>query len=118
MTITLNAKAYNYDAAIDSNANQMTGPSHSVAEKDILALRREQNKANGTRPATTRVRSKFTRTLTNAVTGEKFDSISEHYVLVPTWATQAQVDSLRDDHGDLLVSTNGADLYWKLDIYQ
>lgn len=118
MTITVNTKAYNLDAVVDSNQVQYNGPNHNLAGKDVLSLRRQRSGASAVRPATVRVVSKFTRTLTNVLTGEKFDVISERTVLLPEWAVEADVNSIRDDHGDLLISANGADLDWKLDINQ
>lgn len=116
MTITVNTKAYTLDATVDQNQNQYTGPNHTISARDTLSLRRSKSAASVNGPGVAKAFCKFVRTVT--VDGKKYDLIAEGYVTAPVGVAQADVDSIRDDLGDLLVSTNGADLVWKQDINQ
>lgn len=117
MTITVNTKAYNMDAAIDANGIQYAGPNHTLSSKDLLVLRRTVAKAaTDTSPGFARGTAKFTKTET--VGGKPYDIIFEGSWSIPVGVTKAQVDAVRDDLGDLLIATAGDDLVWKQDINQ
>lgn len=117
MTITVNTKAYNFDASVDANQNLMTGPSHTMNTRDTLSLRRSKSAAvPNVNPGYARAYAKFVRTVT--IGGVNYDVTAEAYIAVPVGAAKADVDAIRDDLGDLLISTNGDDLVWKQDIYQ
>ncbi len=118
MTITINTKPYNLDASVDVNQNQFTGPNHTLSTSDLLVLKRARSNPSvaAGHNGYARFTLKFQRNVTvNSVpllmTGEASFSI-------PVGATEAEVDALRDDLGDLLISSNGDDAVWKLDINQ
>jgi hypothetical protein len=50
--------------------------------------------------------------------GSKAVAIGEANFAIPVGMAEADIDSLRDDLGDLLVSSNGDDLVYKHDITQ
>lgn len=116
MTITVNTKAFNHDATVDANTNRYTGPAHTMSSNDLLQLRRNKSAASATSPGFAKAFAKFSRTVT--VAGVQYEMIAEASFSVPVGATQAEVDSIRDDLGDFLVASNGADLVWKHDILQ
>lgn len=118
MTITVNTKAYAEDASITPDVVRHTGPAHTFSVKDYLDLKRTAPKPTATFAGVARASAKFVRSLTNATTGEVADAIAEASFSIPAWATEAQVDSIRDDLGDLLISQNGDDLVFKHDIRQ
>jgi hypothetical protein len=116
MTITVNTRAYDLDATIDMNQNQYTGPSHSVSAKDLLTLKRSKSNATSTNPGFARTYAKFTRSVT--ISGKTYDIVAEGYISAPVGVAKADVDLIRDDLGDLLISSNGDNLAWKQDINQ
>lgn len=118
MSITLNTKAYAFDTNVTPDVGRHTGPAQTFAAKDYLDLSRTAPKPTATSAGVARSGAKLTRTLTNATTGETADAIFKFECSAPAWATTAQLDSLRDDLGDLLIATNGADLVNKHDINQ
>ncbi len=116
MSITVNTKAYSLDTTQTPDSNLYTGPNHTFANKDTLVLKRTAPKATATFPGVARSTAKFTRSVT--VGTEKYDAIIEVNCSLPSGMAKADVDSLRDDIGDLINSTNGDDLAWKHDINQ
>lgn len=116
MTITVNTKAYNHDATVDANTNRYTGPNHTISADDLLQLRRSKSSPSATSPGFAKASAKFTRTVT--IGTDKFTAIAEGSFSIPIGMAEADVDALRDDLGDLLVSSNGDDLVWKHDILQ
>ncbi len=116
MSITLNTKAFELDATVDANQNRYVGPSHTISDNDLLALSRRKSGTSATSPGVARSVAKFTRTIT--IDGKKYDAIAEANFAIPVGMLKADVDALRDDLGDLLVSANGENLVWKHDINQ
>ncbi len=116
MTVTLNTKAYNQDASIDGNTVVYTGPNQSMTADDKLQLRRSKSRASADTLAVAKAFIKFTRSVT--INGAVHTMFADATFSVPVGAAQSDVDALRDDLGDFLVSTNGADLVWKQDISQ
>lgn len=118
MTVTVNTKAYTFDTNLSPDACRHTGPAHTFGVKDYLDLKRTAPKPTATFKGVARASAKFVRTLTNATTGETADAICEYSISAPAWATTTQLDSIRDDLGDFVISSNGSDLTNKHDINQ
>jgi len=117
VTITVNTKAYAFDTNLTPDAGRMTGPAQTAADKDILDLKRTAPKPTSDFDGVSRASAKFVRTKTLA-SGKKVELIAEANFSIPVGVVKADVDSIRDDLGDLLISTNGDDLVWKADITQ
>lgn len=115
MTITVNTKAYSFDSTQTPDRNRYTGPAHTFSVKDLLDLARVQPKPNGDFAGVARASAKFTRTVTlpGSTTGT---AIVEVTASLPVGMAEADVDSIRDDMGDLLLLTAGDDLFFKQDI--
>lgn len=114
MSITLNTKTYTLDASIDGNRNRYTGPAHTITTNDYFDVSRAKTPAKGDFIGQARAGIKTVKTVT--ISGSQYDIIIETTVRAPLGVAQADLDSARDDHGDLLVSTTGADLFYKHDI--
>lgn len=117
MTVTVNTKAYAFDTNVTPDCGRHTGPSNTFEAKDYLDLKRTAPKPNGTFRGVSRASAKFVRTVT-LDDSTKADAIVEATFSIPVGMSQANIDSIRDDLGDLLVSTNGSDLVYKHDICQ
>jgi hypothetical protein len=117
MTITVNTKAYNADGSVNANTVLYTGPNATYSLKDALLLARTAPKPTADFPGMAKARAKFTRTVEYS-TGNFADAIVEVNVSVPVGMSEAAIDSIRDDMGDFLISSNGDDLFFKHDISQ
>lgn len=117
MTITVNAKAYAFDTNPSADQGVHTGPSNTFEAKDILTLSRSAAKPTATYAGNARATMKFSRTVTLG-DSSKAVAIAEASFSIPVGMAEADVDSLRDDLGDLLISQNGDDLVFKHDIVQ
>lgn len=117
MTVTVNTKAYSFDTNTTPDIGRHTGPSQTFSAKDYLDLKRTAPKPNGDFLGVARSGAKFVRTVTLA-SGETADAIAEASFSIPVGMAEADVDSLRDDLGDLLISSNGDDLVYKHDVNQ
>lgn len=117
MTITVNTKAYAFDTNTTPDIGRHNGPGQNFQTKDYLDLRRTAPKANGDFLGVARSSAKFVRTVTLA-SGQKADAIAEVSFSIPVGMSKADVDSIRDDIGDLAISTSGDDLVYKHDINQ
>lgn len=117
MTITVNTKAFALDSYASKDKVIYQGPSHTVNVKDVLGLGRVAPKPTATFAGVARAEAKFTRTLTLA-DSTTAEAIATASFSIPVGAAQADVNSLVDDLGDLLISQNGLDLVWKSDINQ
>lgn len=114
MTLTVNTKAYNLDATVDKDANRYTGPNHTLAADDTLLARRSKSAATATSPGFARSTLRFQRSVT---IGDKvFLATGEANFTIPVGMAEADVDALRDDLGDALLSAAADDLVWKHDI--
>lgn len=119
MSITLNTKAYVLDTFKSVAEALYSGPANTFAFIDTLLLGRgktaaRENVHNGYFRGTLKMERSFTSTV---------DSVKRPGNVTVTWsipadAASADVDSIRDDVGDLLISTNGQDLFNKQDINQ
>lgn len=116
MTVTVNTKAYTFDTNTTPDSGRHVGPAHTASAKDYFDLKRTAAKPTATFPGMVRASVKFVRTLT--VNGEKYDAFFEGNIAYPAGASDADVDALRDDAGDLIISSNGGDLYKKHKIVQ
>lgn len=117
MTITVNTKAYNLDAVVDSNTCAYTGPAHTMSVTDKLQLRRSKSVAVGTQPGRAKAFAKFVRSYTDG-DGNVHEAFAEASFSIPIGMAEADVDSLRSDLGVFLNASNGDDLVWKHDINQ
>lgn len=117
MTVTVNTKAYAFDTNPTPDSGRHTGPANTFAVKDILDLKRVSPKPSGDFDGVARATAKFVRTVTLA-SGEKAEAIAEASFSIPVGMAEADVDAIRDDLGDLLISSNGDDLVFKHDINQ
>lgn len=114
MTITLNTKAYEQDASIDANSMQYVGPNHTISTSDKLVLKRAVSGPNGDGVRYAKATARVSRHIT--VDGKQVQATCEAIISVPVGSAKADVDSIRDDLGDLLISTVGDNLAWKQDI--
>jgi hypothetical protein len=114
MTITLNTKAYEQDASIDANAIQYVGPANTISTNDKLVMKRALTGANADGVKYARATVRFVRTIT--VDSKQVQATGEAVISVPVGSAKADVDSIRDDLGDLLTSAVGDNLVWKQDI--
>jgi hypothetical protein len=64
MTITVNTKAYNEDAATSKNSVPYMGPAQSVSVRDQIILARTPPEPNKTYSGTARASARLVRTLT------------------------------------------------------
>lgn len=117
MTVTVNTKAYAFDTNVTPDVGRHTGPANTFEAKDYLDLRRTMPKKNGTFRGVARASAKFVKTVT-LDDSTKADAIFEFTSSVPVGMSKANIDSIRDDLGDFLISTNGDDLVYKQDIAQ
>jgi len=117
MTITVNTKAYAFDTNQSPDIGRHVGPAQTYEEKDYLDLKRTAPKPNGTFRGVARASAKFVRTVT-LDDSSTADAIVEVNFSVPVGMAEADIDSLRDDMGDFLISSNGDDLVFKHDINQ
>lgn len=117
MTITINTLAYEEDVSVNPNLVRYTGPSHTFAVKDTLDLARTLPKPTASFAGVAKARAKRVKTVTLA-DGSTADAIVEIHCSLPVGMAKADADALRDDIGDLAISTNGDDLFWKHDIRQ
>lgn len=115
MAITLNTKAYAFDSTQSPDKNRYTGPAHTYSVKDIFDVARVAAKPTADFAGVARSSAKFTRTLTLG-DGSKATAIAEASFSIPVGATAADIDSLRDDLGDFLISTDGDNLVEKHDL--
>lgn len=116
MTITVNTKAYAFDTNSTPDSARMIGPSNDFDTKDILELKRTAPKPTADFPGVARSSAKFSRTVT--INGVNYTAIAEANFSIPVGMAGADIDSLRDDLGDLLISSNGDDLVEKHKIVQ
>lgn len=117
MTITVNTKAYAFDTNTTPDVGRHTGPAHTFETKDYLDLRRVAPKPNGDFRGVARASAKFVRTVT-LDDSTKADAIVEVNASLPVGMSEANIDAIRDDMGDLLISSNGDDLFFKQKISQ
>jgi hypothetical protein len=117
MTVTVNTKAYAFDTNLTPDSGRHLGPAHTFQDKDYLDLKRTAPKPSGDFLGVARASAKFVRTITLA-SGQRVDAIVECVASLPVGMTQAQIDSIRDDAGDFLISSNGNDLFYKHDVNQ
>lgn len=116
MSVTLNTKVYTFDTNTTPNSGRHVGPANTASAKDYFELKRVAAKPTATFPGMVRASVKFVRTVT--VNGEQYDSFFEGSIAYPAGTSDADVDALRDDAGDLIISGNGGDLYKKHKIVQ
>lgn len=114
MTITVNTKAYDFDTNPTSDSAVYRGPANTHAVQDILTLKRVPAKPTASFPGVARSTAKFNRTVT--VDSVKYTNVVEVNFSIVLGTSEADVDALRDDMGDLLLLAAADDLVWKHDI--
>lgn len=87
-------------------------PTHNALAKDILTLARTEPKPTADSDGKARSEVKRTKTVTLA-NGKKDVLIVYAGSSVPVGTAKADVDALRDDIGDFLISANGDNLMYK-----
>lgn len=112
MAITLNTVPYNQDAFVTPNKVNFVGANNSASMKDLLSLARTAAKPTKDSDGVTRAETRRTKTVTLA-SGKKVDIVVYAGCSLPVGVAKADVDALRDDIGDLLISTSGDNLFWK-----
>lgn len=112
MAITVNTKSYVADVAPNANTMIYRGPAATFGSKDSILLARTAPKATATFPGMARARIKLVKTV-EYETGKFADAILEIFASVPVGTTEAAIDSLRDDAGDLLISSVANDLIYQ-----
>jgi hypothetical protein len=115
MSLTLNTLVYNQDSFTSPNKVQYTGPSNTFASKDLISLGRTAPKPTATYAGNARSEVKRTKTVTTG-TDLTADAIITVSCSLPVGMAQADVDALRNDVGDFLVSTEGGTLLWNHDL--
>jgi len=115
MAITLNTLAYEQDTFESANRVKYVGPANSFTIKDTLTLGRTLPKATATFSGVARSNAKRVKTLT-LPDGSKHDAIISVDVSLPVGAVDADVDALRDDVGDFLISATAGLLIKKHDL--
>lgn len=117
MTVTVNTKAYAFDTNPTPESARLVGPAQTASAKDYLDLKRVAPKPTADFEGVSRATAKFVRTVTTSA-GKKVDVLIEIHSSIPVGVVKADVDSIRDDAGDFLISSNGDDLLWKGKISQ
>jgi hypothetical protein len=117
MAIVVNAKTYTADIPSGPNSQPYIGPANTLSIKDRIELYRTYPKATKEFSGMARSRIKSTRTftLTGALTLTA-DGMIDTQIAIPVGAAGADVDSLVDDHGDLLITADGKNLAKNLDL--
>lgn len=111
----INTKTYAFDSNTADNA-KYAGPANDFDTKDILELKRTAAKPTATFPGVARSSAKFSRTV--VIGGVSYTAIAEANFSIPVGMVGADIDSLRDDLGDFLISANGDNLVEKHQIVQ
>lgn len=109
MSITLNTLAYTQDPALNANLVPYIGPANTHTVKDQLVLGRTAPKPTSTFRGMARSSVKRAKTLT-LDDGSKADAIINVSVSIPVGAATADVNALRDDVGDFLISADAGTL--------
>lgn len=105
MSITLNTVAYGQDVPLSPNKVPYVGPDNSYTAKDLLTLGRTAPKPTSTYAGNARYEVKRTKTVTLA-DSTTADIIVTTSFSIPVGAADADIDSLRDDVGDFLISAD------------
>lgn len=114
---TINTRTYTQDA-VTENAIRYAGPSHSFSQNDLASAARVYPKAgrNGDL-GVARPEFKLTKSVVvNATTGERKDMILRLSGSLPVGVAGADVDAGLADIAAFAASTEGKDLFKKLDI--
>lgn len=117
MTVTVNTRAYAFDSNPTPDSGRHTGPAHTFQAKDVLDLKRTAPKPTLTFDGVARASVKFARRVTLA-NGEFAEAIGEASFSLPVGMADADIDLIRDDLGDYLISSGAGDLLKKHDITQ
>jgi len=117
MTVTVNTRAYAFDSNPSPDTGRHTGPALTFQVKDVLDLKRTAPKKTATFDGVARAGVKFARTVTLA-NGNKAEMIGEASFSIPVGTADADIDLIRDDLGDYLISAGAGDLLKKHDISQ
>jgi hypothetical protein len=111
----INTKTYAFDSNT-ADAAKYAGPGNDFDSKDILELKRTAPKPTSTFPGVARSSAKFSRTV--VINSVPYTMIAEASFSIPVGALAADIDSIRDDLGDFLISSNGDNLVEKHAIVQ
>lgn len=117
MTVTVNTRAYAFDSNPTPESGRHTGPAQTFQVKDLLDLKRTAPKPTATFAGVARATAKFARTVTLS-SGSKAELIGEASFSIPVGTADADIDLIRDDLGDYLISSGAGDLLKKHDVTQ
>jgi hypothetical protein len=115
---TLNTRTYNQDA-VGENTVRYTGPAHTFSTNDVMQASRVYPKAgrNGDL-GVARPEMKLTKSVVvNTVSGERKDAIVRISGSLPVGMTAADIEAMLADVAAFAASTDGKDLFKKLDIH-
>lgn len=115
---TLNTRTYNQDT-VEANSVRYTGPAHTFSTNDVMQAARIYPKAgrNGDL-GVARPEMKLTKSVVvNAVTGERKDAILRINGSLPVGMSAADIEGMLADAASFATSTDGKDLFKKLDIH-
>lgn len=119
MTITVNTKAYGIDTFKDEDTAVYSGPAKTFAVEDQLVLKRGKSAAKqDVHNGYFRGEARFTRSFASTIDSKKRPGFVTVTWSLPSDAASTDVDSVRNDLGSLLSSSNGQDLFNKQDINQ
>lgn len=114
---TINTRTYTQDA-VTENAIRYAGPAHTFSQNDLMSASRVYPKAgrNGDL-GVARPEFKLTKSVVvNSTTGERKDMILRLSGSIPVGAASADIDAALADLGAVAISTDGKDLFKKLDL--
>lgn len=114
MAITLNTKSYVLDSQPSPDSAKYAGPAATFDKKDFLLISRTAPKRTATSQGVARARAVTKRTF--VVDGVYHDVIFNTEMSVPVGVASTDVDAVRDDHGDFIISTACQDLVNKHDL--
>ncbi|DAD52335.1 TPA_asm: coat protein [ssRNA phage SRR7473382_4] len=110
MTITVNTRVYTLDGNAE-NLAKYVGPAASSTVKDFMLLKRQPARPTADFAGVNRVTFKVVKTLT-LQNSSVWDAIVEVNASIPVGATEADVDLIRDDVADGLLTANIDSLFW------
>jgi len=107
MSITLNTKTYSFDTFVNPSKARYVGPAQTSVIKDQIFMAKTEPKVLDA-TGTARAQVKVVKTVLIGTTYR--DIIFDCSIAIPVGAANADVDSVRDDIGDLLISATAQNL--------
>lgn len=117
MSLTINAKTYDFDTFRSSDIARYNGPNHTLSVKDYVDAKRTSPKPTATFAGQGKASLKLTRTVTDG-TDPVGDGLCEIAVSFPVGGASAELDAFIDDLAVWLATTSAKDLLEDHDIHQ